>query len=168
MENTESTPLELTSEEIQQTMLMNEQDILAGLFEAANFRSDQSNWRRIQIKRNDRILFEFRIRPLDEEEIGSCRKKATKWMANPLGKNFPKVESDVDMVRYRSYKILTATVDEDRQKVWGNKAIKDKLNVLQDTDVIDAVLLAGEKDWISDVIDEISGYGVTREDFTKN
>lgn len=164
----ENDAIEATEEEIQQDMLMNEQDILMGMFEAANFKDDQSNWKKIQIKRNEKVLFEFRVRPLNEEEIGACRKKATKFMPNPMGKQYPRIEADVDYVKLRSYKILEATVEEDQRKVWGNKAIKEKLNVLQDIDVVDSVLMAGEKDWVADIIDEISGYGVSREDYTKN
>ena len=49
--------------------------------------------------------------------------------------------------------------------------MKDKLNVIDDVDVVEAVLMGGEKDWISDVIDEISGYGMNElslEDTAKN
>lgn len=166
VENTDSAmeATELTKEDI----LMNEADILKGLFEAADFKTNTDNWRNIQIKRNGRVLFVFRIRPLSEEEIGVCRKQATKYMPNPAGKQYPKIEADVDYVKLRSHKILSATVDEDRTKTWGNKALKDRLNLLQDIDVVDTVLMAGEKDWVADVIDEISGYGMTRDDFTKN
>ena len=73
------------------------------------------------------------------------------------------------MTRMRSYKILTATVDSD--KVWNNTILKQKLNLLDPVDVVDTVLLAGEKDQIDDIIDDISGFGEdteSREDFVKN
>lgn len=160
--------VEMTEEEIKKEMLMSEQDILAGMFEASGFKDDQSQWKKIQIKRNGKILFEFRIRPLTEEELGKCRKQAIKYAPNPMGKQYGRIEVETDYVKMRSYKILAATVEEDITKTWGNKNIKERLNVLQDIDVIDAVLMAGEKDWVSDVIEEISGFGMTREELTKN
>ena len=55
--------------------------------------------------------------------------------------------------------------------MWKNKKLKDSLNVLEDIDVVETVLMAGEKDRISNIIDEISGYGAddfTLEDTAKN
>ena len=68
----------------------------------------------------------------------------------------------------RSWKVYTATVEEDRKKLWENAKVKQSLNVLQGVDVIDICLMAGEKDAICDLIDDISGYGVSREDYVKN
>ena len=96
-------------------------------------------------------------------------KKATKYYKNPQGRHLPKIEGDTNMTRMRSYKILTATVYSD--KVWNNTILKQKLNLLDPVDVVDTVLLAGEKDQIDDIIDDISGFGEdteSREDFVKN
>ncbi len=149
-------------------ILMNENDLLNGLLEAASFKTDSSSYKTVQVKREGKLLFEFRIRPLEEEEIQSCRKKCTKMVQNPGGRHLPKIEGDVDYVKVRSWKIYTATVEEDRKKIWDNNVIKQRLNVLQGVDVIDACLMAGEKDTICDIIDDISGYGVSREDYIKN
>lgn len=154
-----------TGEEI----LMNEDSILRGMLEAANFRQDTSNHRKVQIKRNDKVLFEFVVRPLSEEEIFECRRKATKYYNNPAGRHLPKVEGDTDISAIRAYKIVAATVDSD--KIWNNPTIKNSLNVLRAVDVVEEILMAGEKDRINDIIDEISGYGnseVTREEYVKN
>ncbi len=155
----------------QAEILMNEDQLLAGLLEAANFKQEPSNYRKIQIRRGGKTLFEFRIRPIEEEELQACRRRATKMIPNPAGRHLPKVEGETDYVRLRSLKILTATVEEDRPKIWGNKALQSKLNVLTDVDVIDSVLMAGEKDWVCDAIDEISGYHGERvelEEYAKN
>lgn len=154
----------LTKEEV----LMNEDDLLKGLLQAASFKNDVENYKLIQVKRNGKLLFQFRVRPLEESEIGECRKKATKYAPNPNNRNLPKVEVETDYIKLRAYKIYMATVDEDKPKTWDNKALMDKLDLLQNIEVIDSVLLAGEKDWICDIIDEISGYGVSREDYAKN
>jgi len=150
-------------------VLMNEDDMLRGLLEAANFKNDKGNYKKIQVVRNKKLLFEFRIRPLEEEEIHDCRKRATKYIKNPAGKNLPKVEGDTDYCLYRSFKIYTATIEEDKPKIWDNPKLKSQLGALTPTDIIDQILLAGEKDWICDVIDELSGYGdISREEYAKN
>jgi hypothetical protein len=60
--------------------------------------------------------------------------------------------------------IHTATVDEDKAKLWDNKKLWDRLNVLSGIDVIDKVLLPGEKDAVIEKINEISGYAEDEED----
>ena len=150
-------------------VLMNEDMILKGMMEAANYRNDSDNQRKIQIKRNEKLLFEFVVRPLSEDEIFDCRKKATKYFPNPAGRHLPKIEGETDYALLRSYKILTATVDSN--KIWNIPALKQKLNTLQPVDVVDSCLMAGEKDWICDIIDELSGYGaqgVSKEEYVKN
>ena len=152
----------------QEEVLMNEDDLIAGLLAAADFKEDESLQKKIQIKRNGRVMFEFRIHPLDEEETQQMRRKCTKYAPNPNGRNLPKIEVDTNFVRLRSMKIYNATVPEDQEKVWNNKKIKEKLKVLDPLEVIELVLMAGEKDAIVDQIDAISGYGVSLEDYAKN
>ena len=50
-------------------------------------------------------------------------------------------------------------MDEDRKNTWDNRRAQEELGVLQGADMIDAVLLPGEKDRIIDRINDISGYG---------
>lgn len=152
----------------QEEVLMNEDDLIAGLLEAADFKHSEELWKKIQIKRGGKVLFEFRIHPLDEEETQNMRKKCTKKAPNPNGRNLPPIEVETNYVKMRSMKIYEATVPEDQEKVWNNKKIKDKLNVIDPLEVIELVLMAGEKDMIVDQIDAISGYGVTLEDYAKN
>lgn len=159
---TELETTELTPEDILQT----EDQILAGMMEAANFKEDT---KKIEIRRKGKLLFSFNIRPITEEELQDCRKRVTKYMSNPMGKHFPKIEGEVDYVKLRSLKIYTATVEEDK-KLWNNPDLKKRLNAITYIDVIDSVLLAGEKDAINDVIDTISGYGteLDKEEYVKN
>lgn len=152
-------------------VLMNEDELLNGLLTAADFKNDESLQRKIKVRRNSRDLFEFFVRPLTEEEIQECRKKVTKRRPDPRGRQFGMVDVEVDYIKLRSHKILMATVDKGSGVLWSNKKLKDKLGVIQDIDVIDAVLLGGEKDWITDVIDEISGFGTAEasvEEMAKN
>ena len=81
------------------------------------------------------------------------------------------IEIETNFIKFRSYKIMAATVDKGQGVLWSNKKLKEKLNVIDDIDVIDTVLMGGEKDQISDIIDEISGYGsneVSLEETAKN
>ena len=156
-----------TKEEI----LQNEDEMIAGLLEAAAFKKDDNLQKKIEIRRNGKLLFSFFVRPLTEEEIQGCRKKATKRRPDPRGRQFGMIDVETDVIKLRSYKIIAATVDKGQGILWKNKKLKDKLNVIDDVDVVEAVLMGGEKDWISDVIDEISGYGMNElslEDTAKN
>lgn len=149
-------------------VLMNENEILNGLLEAANFKNNIDLQKTIQIKRDNKVLFEFRVRPLDEEEVATCRRNSTVYVQDPRGKSYPKIEKDFDFSKYRSWRIYLATIDEDKEKLWDNKTIQNKLNVLQNINVIDSVLMSGEKISICDVIDEISGYNDDIEEYIKN
>lgn len=153
-------------------VLMNEDELLKGLLEASNFKIDKSLQKKIQIRRGGKLLFEFTVRPLEQAEITACRKKATKFMPNPAGIKYPRIEGETDYPKYYSYKILAATLPEDYKKIWGRRELKDRFNTLEDVDVVDNLLLAGEKSHIDDIIDQISGWGVnediTAEEYAKN
>lgn len=117
------------------------------------------------------MLFSFFVRPLTEEELKDCRRKATKRRPDPRGRQFGMIELETDYFRVKSYKIIAATVDKGQGILWKNKKLKDSLNLIDDVDVVETVLMAGEKNRISDIIDEISGYGeddFTLEDTAKN
>lgn len=147
-------------------VLMNESDILRGLIEAGQEKDGENAYERIQIKRGGVLKFEFRIRPLSEEESVQCREHATRYAPRKRGQ--PKQEIETNAAKFRSWLIYAATVDEDRAKTWDNKKAQEALGVLQGVDMIDAVLLSGEKDRIIDRINEISGYGDDIEDTAKN
>jgi hypothetical protein len=74
---------------------------------------------------------------------------------------------------FRSYKIYTATTDEFKKKLWDNEKVMDGLrskgfSIHSSADVVDACLMAGEKDQITDLIDDISGYNGDLLDYAKN
>lgn len=152
----------VTEEEI----LMNESELLRGLIEAGTEKEKETSYRKIQIKRGGILKFEFRIRPVSEEESLACHERATKFAPRKRGQ--PKREIETNIAKFRSWLIYTATVDEDRAKTWDNKKAQEALNVLQGVDLIDAVLLSGEKDRIIDEINEISGYGDDINEIAKN
>lgn len=165
-----------TKEEV----LSNEDILLRGLMEAGNFKNDEKFRREIAVSRGGKVLFSFTVRPLDEEEEISCYRAATPQVPHPNGKNWPKLDGKTDTTKMRSLKIYTATIDEDKKRIWDNPTFKQKLGVITATDMIDKVLRTGDKDDILAVIDEISGSdkggestndGVTDkslEDYAKN
>lgn len=149
-------------------ILKEEDSLLNGLLAAAEYKEESTL---VEIRRaKGSVLFTFHIRPLGEDELMDCRKQATKMIPNPSGRHLPKIEGELNVASLRCRKIFTATTEADREKIWNNAVIKQKLNCLSALDVIDAVLMAGEKDSICELIDEISGYGsqVTSEDYAKN
>lgn len=158
--------IELTEEANKGQLRAHESDILKGLLAAANYETEEQNIQPIDIARNGKVLFSFRIRPLSEEEYQTCKEKNTKYVRNKqLGIRFPE---DTNSVRYRSSLIYQATIEEDREKTWNNKEAWKALNVLTGIDLIDKVLLAGEKDAVLEKLDEISGYSATTEEVAKN
>jgi hypothetical protein len=150
----------------QEEILMSESELLQGLFELGQEKDNAVNYRKIRIKRDGKLKLEFRIRPITEDESQRCLRQATKYA--PVKSGQPKRAIETDNALFRSHLIYTATVDEDRARIWDNKKAQDALDVLYGVFMIDKVLLAGEKDRVIDVIDEISGYNEGLDDLAKN
>lgn len=152
---------EFTEEETKNQLMMSEDDIIAGMLEAHN--DIEGNTRIIDISRYGKKLFEFKVHGLTEAETDACRKKYTKYIRNKqIG---TKVEDHVDGVKFRSSLIYHATTEDSRASTWDNKKLWKALNasgatIVTALDVIDAVLLSGEKDRVMDVISDLSGYNV--------
>ncbi|MFS8639306.1 MAG: hypothetical protein LOD90_00540 [Symbiobacteriaceae bacterium] len=147
-------------------LLAHEDDLLRGLLAAAE---DEEETVEIEIARKGEVVLRFRIRPLRDHEYEECREKATTYHKNQFGVRVPK---DTDPTKFRALLIYKATVDEDRERLWKNKAAWERLGVLSGPDLIARVLRAGEMAAIVEKIDEISGYGAEverqREELAKN
>lgn len=150
-----------TPEQKAEDIRANEPDLLAGLLAAGT--DKQNRTAKITIQRNGKSFFSFSIRPLSEDEYNAATKKAT-----PLDSKGNPEEKNIDTALLRSILIYTATTQEDRAKLWDNPAAQSQYNVLSGMDVIDKVLLAGEKQAIITKIDEISGFGANLEETAKN
>ena len=148
-----------TKEEV----LQNEDSLLRGLLEAGSYKDDEEFRRKIEIKRGGRVLFSFTVRPLDEEEEIACFRKATPKVKNPAGRHLPMIDGKTNTAAMRSWKIYTATIDEDRVKVWGNAEYKRRKNLVTPIEVIDSLLRSGDKDAVLAVIDSISGSGSSND-----
>lgn len=133
-------------------ILGNEDALLRGMLEAVEDRENESV--KIEIARKGKVLFAFSVRPISETEVNKCEERATKYTR----KRGLRIPEETDRAKYRSLLIYTATADEDRLKSWDNKALWDRLNVLNGVDVIDKVLLPGEKEAVIQKINEISGH----------
>lgn len=158
--------VEVTKEQQNEIIRTYENDILAGMLKAADFRDDPDEIVNIEIIRKGVLLFSFHIRPLSEDEFTECRKKSTNYVRNKqVG---TKVAESVNGAQYRARAIYTATVDEDKEKTWDNHNLWRQLGVNTGIDVIDAVLKGGEKSSVYDKIEEISAYNDDLEGTTKN
>lgn len=152
MENEEE---KVTSDEL----LFSEDDLLKALTENEHLETTET----IEVKLGS-VLFRFRIRPLSEKEWSFCRERNTKYKKNRrLGGM--KLPEDTDTVGYHTLLIYTATVDEDREKLWDNKKFWKATGALTGTDMVDKLIpYAGKKQQIIDRIEKLSGYDDESED----
>lgn len=150
-----------------------EEQLIEGLLFAAEAKYSDDEQKVINIKRNGKVAFSLRIRPLSEDELIRIRKSSTPTYANPSNKKL-RIEGELRYGEFRSKKIYEATVEEKSgHKIWDNPNLKAKLNakgydIIESWEIIDKVLLAGEKDAVSDLIDNISGYEVDLTEYAKN
>lgn len=145
---------------IQEDMENNEEDYLRGLLDAAEDAEEETV--KLDIVRSGKHYFSFEVHPLSDAEVYAIRKKYTKYAKNRA--RGVKVAEELDMAKYRSSLIYNATVAADQEKLWKNKSVQEGLrrkgkHIINALDVIDAVLLPGEKENVIDVINDISGYG---------
>lgn len=144
-----------TPEEIREELAFNEDEILRAL-------TDQSHHedltKTIEVSLGAKAKFSFRIRPLSEKEWDKCRERNTKYQKNRRlgGMRLPE---STDTTGYHSDLIYTATVAEDRAKLWDNKKLWNAVGALTGTDMIDKMIpYAGKKQQIIEQIEQISGY----------
>ena len=166
-----------SAEETKNQLRVKEDDFIAGMLSAAAYKSEEVS--QIDIVRGGKLFFSFRIHALGEEEANKSRKKHTKYVRNKqIGVKFAE---ETDNAKFRSSLIYHATVEEDRNKLWDNKQVWNGLiaqghQIVTALDVIEAVLLGGEKDRIIDEINKMSGFNSENieevennlEDVTKN
>lgn len=150
---------ELTEEEKKDMIIENEEDYLTGLLAAASDAADDTQ--KIDIIRKGRKYFSFSIHSLTDEMLKDIRKKYTKYTKNR--RQGIRVADELDMPKYRASLIYNSTTGEDKAKLWDNPAVKKGLEakgicIINALDVIDAVLLPGEKDRIMDIIDDVNGF----------
>lgn len=150
-----------------------EYDLVAALMEAASYRNDKELITPVDIKRNGKFLFTVNIHPIGDDEVRAARKKATTYMPNPQNRKLPKIEKEFNGGMFNALIIYAGTTEEDKAKIWGNRAIMDKYGLVEPHESISVLLTAGEKAALSDKVIEISGMDiedneVSKEEYTKN
>lgn len=151
----------LSTEEI----LEQEGNLLSDLLDLAQRKENEVFFRKIEILgQGGQVKASFRLRPLSSEDVEQCVKQSTKLTKNLKGK----VEKEVNQRLYQSILIYTATIPEDQARLWGNVELKRTLNVLDSFDMVDRLLLAGEKASVLAVIDEMGGFTEEARTTAKN
>lgn len=134
-----------------------ESDITAALLEAASYRMNQKTVPiRIKDPSGEKLLFTFQVRGLDEDEWAKCRRQN-------LSNRGLRTE-ELNNARFLSQVIYEATIDEDKERVWKNKAVWQKLNVASGVDLVNMLIPPGKKNSIVEAITKLSGYEDDVED----
>jgi len=144
----------ISQEELREEIAINEDEILKALTSKAQH---DDRIERIEVKFGP-TTFSFRIRPLSEKEWDKCRERNTRYQKNRRlgGMRLPE---STDTTGYHSDLIYTATVDEDKAKLWDNKKLWAAVNAVTGTDMVDKLIpYAGKKQAIIERIEAISGY----------
>lgn len=150
--NDDNTPV--TEQEIKEELLFNEDDILKALTDPQQH-EDKTDTITVDF---GKATFQFRIRPLSEEEWDKCRERNTKYSKNRRlgGMRLPE---STNTTAYHSDLIYTATVDADKEKLWNNKRLWAAVNALTGRDMVDKLIpYAGKKQAIVERIERLSGY----------
>lgn len=135
-----------------------EGDITQALLEAAEYKNRREE-RTVKILRGGKELFSFRITGLSESQWRKCRRENLR--------NRGKRTEELDDFRFISQAIYLATVDEDKP-IWKNQTVMEKLNAATPVDVVNAVLLPGEKSKLADVLIELSDYDDDLDELISN
>lgn len=162
MENTEKTTI--TGLEHASNRKDAEYDLVKSLLSAMEYQTDEENITEVEIKRSGKYLFSVHLHPISDEQIRAARKKATSYMPNPNGKKFPPIEREINNAKLKSLVIYYATTEEDQKKIWGNQAVKEKANLIENYESIEVLLTVGEKNRLFDLVLEISGMDEDEED----
>lgn len=135
-----------------------ESDITAALLEMASYRLIDET-QPIVIKRQGKPVLEFTVRGLDEDEWAKCRRQ------NLINRGLRTEE--IKQARFNSQVIYEATIAEDKERIWKNKDVWAKLNVASGIDLINQLLLPGEKNALVEIIGKLSKYEMDAEDLIR-
>ena len=144
----------LTQEEAQTLIVFNEADILKELT-SKSFADHRTEIIEVLL---GRTKFSFRIRALSEKEWDRCRERNTKYIKNRRLGNM-RLPDTTDTAMYHSDLIYTATVDEDKAKIWDNKNLWRPVNAITGVDMVEKLIpYAGKKQDIVGRIERLSGF----------
>lgn len=133
-----------------------EYDLVTALLEAADYRNSDEEILEVEISRRGKFLFTVRIHPLSDSDVKHAQKQAGVYKPNPTNKKLGKVKVDQDNAKLASWLIYLATIEEDQEKIWGNKQLMSKYGLMENWESIDTLLKKGEKDGLLEKVFEIS------------
>ena len=150
-----------------------EYDLVSSLLAAAEYQQAPEMVKEVEIRRKGKLYFTVHVHPVSEEDISFASKKASKYYENPQGKKLPRIRGEMDTNLFNSWLIYLGTVEDDREKIWGNPTVMKKLGHLKPVESINSLLMAGEKNELVDLIINISnvtddGEEVSEEEYAKN
>lgn len=149
----------ITEEEAREELAFNEDEILKALTDKSQH-DDRVETIEVLF---GKTRFAFRIRPLSEKEWDKCRERNTKYQKNRRFGGMRLPES-TNTTGYHSDLIYTATVEEDKAKLWDNKRLWAAVNAVTGTDMVDKLIpYAGKKQAIIDRIEALSGFNDDEE-----
>lgn len=159
MEDNKILEKDYTEEETGQQVLENESTLLEGLLAAADYASNEELT--LNITRKGKRYFSFTVHPIPEDMMQEIRKKYTRYEKNR--KNGMITSEELDVAKFRSSVIYNSTVEADKERIWDNKQLWEGLrrqgkNIINALDVIEAVLIQGEKERIMRALDQLCGY----------
>ena len=149
-------------------------DMIAGFLKAGDVFEEVVQ--PIEIRRGGKPLFKFHVHPYTQEQLEAAQNKATTKGKNPKGAKYPKIVTKYDSKIAESYLIYLCTTDEDKKTFWDNPQFKDHYNVIEGYELVDKVLLPGEKQYVIELLDALGGFAGDDEeaknendiDFAKN
>jgi hypothetical protein len=153
-----------------QENLSAERSLLDAMLGAAKQREQATEI--IEIAREGQVLFAFRIRPLTEEENEACDEMATIYKKDRRA--LAPIPIRTDRAKYRSLVIVKATVAfcekaedgsyRDVPSMWDSADLHRQFGIAGNHEVVDHILLPGEKERVMDRISELSGFGPDTDD----
>lgn len=154
-----------------------EYDLVKSLLSAMDYKEDEQSIVEVELRRNGVFLFTVHLHPLSDDDIRFARKKSNVYVPNPNNKKLPMIVKETDETKLKSWVIYLATTEDDQQKIWGNKAVKDKAGLMENYESIGVLCTAGEKNALFNKVCEISGLDddlepdeetMDEEEFAKN
>jgi hypothetical protein len=134
-----------------------EDDILRQAIEAAEVETEP-----IAIYRGTKRVLAFTIQTVDMRTYENCRKLSQEKQKAKSYANLP-LATDIDRAQSNAMLVYHGTVPEDKKRIWDNRTLWSRFNVLTGWDLVPKLLRAGEMERICERIDLLSGYGENAE-----
>lgn len=150
----------------EESQRLSENTLIQRLMEAANYKNDENQWIEIEIVRPKRIngevkkvtLFTFRVRALSDDDVEEAKKRSFVRKYPHATDRLKKKEKVFDEALYQSNCIYTATVEEDKKKIWDNPTFQSQIGEMRGVYTVDLLLKVGEKEMVMDALNMTSAF----------